>query len=190
VFGRVGLGIIAAIIIGVTFAVKPSKEVALSGQSAQRQLLCDCVWDGTNPVNISGKFKLFIRHAQSEFWSVGKHLAIGCFIAAAFQVFGSADYLADTGGGLVVSLIVMMAMSFLLSLCSSSDAVVARSFVNRLPGGAIMGFLVFGPMMDVKNVLMLGSGLFTRRFICRLAITVFIVCFTVVFAAYQFGLFS
>lgn len=45
----------------------------------------------------------------------------------------------------------MMVMAFGLSLCSSSDAVITRSFAAQLPMGAIMGFLVFGPMMDIKT---------------------------------------
>jgi uncharacterized membrane protein YraQ (UPF0718 family) len=74
----------------------------------------------------------------------------------------------------------MMVMAFLLSLCSSSDAVVARSFSADFSVGASMGFLVFGPMMDIKNVLMLLSG-FSGRFVRRLAVTTFIVCYVVVF---------
>ena len=81
---------------------------------------------------------------------------------------------------LAVSIIIMMTMAFVLSLCSSSDAVIARSFANQFPMGAIMGFLVFGPMMDIKNVMMLSSG-FSKSFIVKLLFTAFIVCFAVVF---------
>ena len=69
-----------------------------------------------------------------------------------------------------------MVMAFVLSLCSSSDAVVARSMASSFPMGGILGFLVFGPMMDIKNVAMLLSG-FGKTFIIRLTVTVFVVCF-------------
>jgi uncharacterized membrane protein YraQ (UPF0718 family) len=49
-----------------------------------------------------------------------------------------------------------------------------------------MGFLVFGPMMDVKNVLML-SSCFSKRFVTRLAFTAFVVCFAVVFLFSDWG---
>ena len=81
----------------------------------------------------------------------------------------------------------MMGLAFLLSLCSSSDAVVARSFSNTVPTGAVMGFLVFGPMLDIKNVIML-SGSLPRRFLLRLGLTVFLVDFAVLFLAFHFGL--
>lgn len=77
------------------------------------------------------------------------------------------------------ALLVMMGMAFVLSLCSSSDAVVARSMAGSLPVGAIVGFLVFGPMMDIKNAAMLLSG-FKSGFVVRLFVTAFLVCFLVI----------
>ena len=44
-----------------------------------------------------------------------------------------------------------------------------------------MGFLVFGPMIDIKNLIMLSGG-FTRKFVLKLFIAVFAICFLVVFA--------
>ena len=46
-----------------------------------------------------------------------------------------------------------------------------------------MSFLVFGPMMDIKNIMMLSSG-FSKRFIGKLLLTAFIVCFVIIFAVY------
>ena len=85
--------------------------------------------------------------------------------------------------GLAASILLMMAAAFILSLCSSSDAVIARSFASQLPAGAVMGFLVFGPMMDIKNMLMLSSG-FTKGFIVKLMLVTVGVCFFLVFLLY------
>jgi uncharacterized membrane protein YraQ (UPF0718 family) len=111
---------------------------------------------------------------------VGKYLVIGAFVSALFQTIGTRNLSLTDGAGYALSVFVMMVMAFLLSLCSSSDAVVARSFSADFSVGASMGFLVFGPMMDIKNVLMLLSG-FSGRFVRRLAVTTFIVCYVVVF---------
>jgi uncharacterized membrane protein YraQ (UPF0718 family) len=188
VAARVALGIIAAVIVGIVTHLRPPESVGSGG--VPDSLLCDCAGYG-GPARVLGlpdKLSLFIRHAQSEFWGVGKYLAVGCFLAAAFQAVGFGANAVTTGYGLAASVVAMMAASFLLSLCSSSDAVIARSFANQLPVGALMGFMVFGPMMDIKNILMLSSGFFTRRFIGRLVALTFIVCFGVVFAAYSLNI--
>lgn len=181
VVGRVCLGIMAAVLIGIIFAIRPPKGQILAGGALDRLMCsCGCYEDAESVTTFRGKVGLLIRHAQAEFFSVGKYLVIGTFIASIFQVAGTGIFTAaQSGAGLAISILIMMAMGFLLSLCSSSDAVVARSFANQFPLGAIMGFLVFGPMMDIKNVLMLSAG-FSKRFIGKLLFTVFIVCFAVV----------
>jgi uncharacterized membrane protein YraQ (UPF0718 family) len=188
VIGRAALGIIAAVIIGLIFAIRPPEGHILSGGGLGRLMCsCGCYEDIESVTTFTGKLRLFIRHSQAEFFDVGKYLVIGSFVASIFQVWGTGWFIsAQSGAGLALSIVIMMVMSFVLSLCSSSDAVVARSFTRQFPMGAIMGFLVFGPMMDIKNVMMLSSG-FSKRFIGKLLFTTFIVCFAVVFILYGLG---
>lgn len=188
VIGRVSLGIIAAVIIGLIFAVWPPKGNVLSGGALDRLMCsCGCYEDAGSITTFSGKIGLFVRHSQAEFFSVGKYLVIGTFIASIFQVLGTGIFTAaQSGAGLAFSMIIMMVMAFVLSLCSSSDAVIARSFANQFPMGAIMGFLVFGPIMDIKNVMMLSSG-FSKSFIGKLLFTAFVICFAVVFLLTSLG---
>ncbi|HHV08752.1 MAG TPA: permease [Clostridiales bacterium] len=182
VAGRVCYGIIASLIIGLTVATWPPKGQVLSGGVLDRLMCsCGCYEAAESVTTFKGKVGLFLRHSQAEFFNVGKYLVIGTFIASIFQFFGTKIFTtAQDGAGLVVSILIMMVMAFVLSLCSSSDAVIARSLAKQFPTSAIMGFLVFGPMMDIKNVMMLSSG-FSKRFIGRLLIVTFIVCFALVF---------
>lgn len=189
VIGRVCFGIIAAVIIGAIFAIRPVKDNnVLSGGTLDRLMCsCGCYEDAGSITTLSGKISLFIRHSQAEFFSVGKYLVMGTFIASIFQIMGTGVFTsAQKGAGLAFSIIIMMIMAFVLSLCSSSDAIIARSFANQFPMGAIMGFLVFGPMMDIKNVMMLSSG-FSKKFIGKLLFISFMVCFTVVFMFSRLG---
>jgi uncharacterized membrane protein YraQ (UPF0718 family) len=188
VLGRVCFGVVSAALIGLVFALRPPKDPILSG-GAFAGTLCGCgCYEGAETVaGLWGKADLFFRHAQAEFFDVGKYLMIGIFVSSVFQTFGAGVFVSAQGGaGLAASVAVMMLMGFALSLCSSSDAVVARGFANRFPPGALMGFLVFGPMMDIKNVLML-SSCFSKRFVIRLAFTTFAVCFAVVFLFFNWG---
>lgn len=179
---RVGLGLLCAVLIGLSFSGVKAKDAGASGGGFGALCGCGCSSDPD-----AGKLQNFLLHAQSEFFGVGKYLLLGAFVSALFQTAGAGVSRAGVGERLLPSLLAMMAMAFFFSLCSSSDAVVARSFAAQFPMGALMGFLVFGPMMDVKNVLML-SGSFSVKFVLRLALTMFLVCGGAVFAAFSLGL--
>lgn len=183
---RVALGILCAVLVGLTFAGRDLKRGDMSGGLGGKLCACGC-YSGAPASDRCGKALLYLRHAQSEFFNVGKYLMLGAFVSALFQTLcGSMSWKADRGG-LLVSILLMMGMAFLLSLCSSSDAVVARSFAGQFPTGALMAFLVFGPMMDIKNVILLSSS-FSKRFVLRLSLTMFLACALVVFFAFHFGL--
>jgi uncharacterized membrane protein YraQ (UPF0718 family) len=188
VAARICLGIVSSVIIGLFFAPRSSKKDEVLRGGAFYRLMCGCSGyeDLGSAATFRGKTALFIRHSQTEFFSVGKYLVIGTFFASFFQMSGTYSFAAaQNRGGLAASLLVMMMMAFALSLCSSSDAVIARSFARQFPMGALMGFLVFGPMMDIKNVMMLSSG-FSARFIGKLLAVAFLVCFFVVFIFFSF----
>ena len=66
----------------------------------------------------------------------------------------------------------MMTLAGILSLCSSSDAFIAATFVS-FPAVAKLAFMVFGPMMDLK-LLFIYSAVFTKRFVFGLAVGLFV----------------
>ena len=74
-----------------------------------------------------------------------------------------------------------MAIAFLCSLCSTSDAVIVASMTGVLPASAMLAFLLFGPMLDLKNTLMLVTEC-RPRFIIRFVVTVAAACFPVAVA--------
>jgi len=61
------------------------------------------------------------------------------------------NYLAQDGK-LIEGTVFMIGLSFVLSLCSTSDAFVAATSFERIGRVPKMAFLVFGPMMDVKLI--------------------------------------
>ena len=56
----------------------------------------------------------------------------------------------------------MIALAVLLSVCSTVDAFVVLGFAGTFTTGAILAFLVFGPMVDIKSTLMFLT-VFERR---------------------------
>ncbi|MNO22827.1 putative permease [compost metagenome] len=106
-------------------------------------------------------------HAIEEFFSVGKYLVLGAFIAASMQTFIPTSTLVHMGNNPLTSILVMITLAFVMSLCSEADAFIASSFRSTFSLGSISAFLVFGPMIDIKNTLML-LGAFKGKFVFTL----------------------
>ncbi|RDI45570.1 permease [Falsibacillus pallidus] len=125
---------------------------------------------------IWGKIKGTLQHTIDEFFSVGKFLVLGAFVAAAMQTYVKTSTLTSLGHGEYSSSIVMMALTYVLSLCSEADAFIASSFRSTFSTTALVAFLVFGPMFDIKNTLML-LGVFKKKFVMYLFLYVSILVF-------------
>lgn len=105
--------------------------------------------------------------AGDEFFEMGRYLIIGSLLAATMQTFVSQEVLLALGRGPVVSVIVMQALAFLLSVCSTVDSFLALAFAGTFTTGSILAFLTFGPMVDIKSTLMF-AGVFKPRVVVYL----------------------
>ncbi len=126
--------------------------------------------------------KDILAHTNEEIKSVGAYLIFGAIIAAVIQMFVPKDLLVSIGTGRISSTFTMMSMAFVLSLCSEADAFIASTFMIRFASASVLTFLITGPMIDIKNTLML-LGSFKKRFVIKLILTILIVCFVLGIAA-------
>ena len=120
---------------------------------------------------LQAKVYALLMHTCSEFFTTGPFLIFGAFITALIRAAVPQEFFSITSGSAAGSLLVMMLFAFVFSACSTSDAFIARSFLNRFSFGSILGFLVYGPMMDIKNLFMLLS-LFKKRFVIELTLII------------------
>lgn len=98
-----------------------------------------------------------VRLASSEFFDMGRYLVLGTALAAGLQTFVAQEALRSVATQPVLSVVAMAGLAFLLSVCSTTDAILALSFANPINGfttGSIITFLSFGPMVDIKSTLM------------------------------------
>jgi uncharacterized protein len=185
---RTVLGLSSALIIGWTVSVLPKKESYLKEISQEHD--CGCAHDGcehTHSRGIKEKCIAIIDHTGLELYAVGRFLILGAFISAMMQTFLPRPFLMTLGQGPVLSVLVMMALAYLLSLCSEADAFIARTFVGYFSTGSIFAFMLFGPLIDVKNTLMLLEG-FKAKFVIILIIITFVVAFSFGIAINFFGI--
>ena len=140
---------------------------------------CGCGGDAIGagkPKKAKDVIREIISHTSREIQTVGAYLIFGAIIAAAMQIFVPKDALVAIGTGRFSSTFVMMGLAFVLSLCSEADAFIASTFMLRFSAASVLTFLITGPMIDIKNTLML-LGSFKKRFVIKLIIIILTVCF-------------
>jgi uncharacterized membrane protein YraQ (UPF0718 family) len=87
-----------------------------------------------------------------EIRELGGVLILGSAIAAIVQIFVPRDIIISLGQGPVSSIIAMLILATVVSICSTVDAFFALSFASTFTTGSLLAFLVFGPMIDIKAI--------------------------------------
>ncbi|WP_144556026.1 permease [Bacillus sp. X1(2014)] len=155
---RMGLGFLIAVIVSLIVSL------IFKGKQLKSFISTTPVHTHSKKETILIRFWGMLTHSIDEFFDMGKYLIMGAFLAAFVQTYLPAKALLEAGNGTVSSLLVMMGLAYVLSLCSEADAFIGASFSSIFPTSAILGFLIFGPMMDLKNTLMMLS-VFRSRFV-------------------------
>ncbi len=108
--------------------------------------------------------KLFqvLVQAIDEFFDTGRYLVFGCLFASLVQVTSQHGSSLRSVRHRLLLFSFLMVLSFLLSLCSEADAFVGSSLLTSFGVAPVLAFLVIGPMLDVKNLLMMKNYLKTR----------------------------
>lgn len=154
--GRLGLSLLIAMTTGVFFSiVKSPTEVLLPSQWLHKDAIpLQTLEPSKAQYSVGEKLKQVTVIAADEFYEMGRFLILGAALAAAMQTLIPQELLVQVGRGPVTSVLVMLALAVILSICSTVDAFVALGFVNVFSPGAIIAFLIFGPMVDIKTTLM------------------------------------
>jgi uncharacterized protein len=82
-------------------------------------------------------------------------LVVGCAVAGFIQVAVSRDLLLTLGQNPVWSVLALMGLAFVIAICSTVDAFFVLSLGSLFTPGAVVAFLVFGPMIDIKMLALL-----------------------------------
>lgn len=177
---RAAAALVVSILVALLLA-KSVKENPLShhGDSCHdhdHACGCSCAHEHHEKETALQKVYETLSHASDEFFHMGKYLIIGAFLAAVLQVVVSREVLLSVGQSPIPATASMMGLAYGLSLCSEADAFIAATFVQSFSLSSILAFLVFGPMLDIKNTLMLLST-FKAQFVFRLIAAVTLIVF-------------
>jgi len=101
---------------------------------------------------LANKLRLVVDNSIQELRELGGVMVLGSAIAAAIQVLAPRELILSLGAGPITSIVVMLILAVVVSICSTVDSFFALSFASTFSSGSLLAFLVFGPMIDIKSV--------------------------------------
>jgi uncharacterized membrane protein YraQ (UPF0718 family) len=110
-----------------------------------------------------------LRHGSQEFLSLALVLVVGCAIAALVQSLVPRQWFLALGSLPTVSILALMLFALVVSVCSSVDAFLALGFAAQVTPGALLAFLLLGPVIDLKLFGLLGQIFRPRALLLTLA---------------------
>ncbi|WP_427876049.1 permease [Gardnerella sp. 2492-Sm] len=176
---RIALGVAVAILVGLSFVIFPQKTPVLREKIMSDVDCACCEHNSPIPINRSfiGDIKRYVKHLMGDILVLLPIIVFGAAVASLIRAWLGSDPASRINATTaLVAIPAMMLVAYASSLCSSSDAVIARSLAASLPMSSVMVFLLFGPMLDLKNTLMLVSDC-KAKFVLRLTLTIAIMCF-------------
>jgi uncharacterized membrane protein YraQ (UPF0718 family) len=162
---RLGLTFAVAIGVGLLLSLHPRPRALLRAEPAPAAAHAHASVEATPRV------RAFARGALDEFAEMGAVLVAGAALAAIVQTLVPRATLLDLGQGPAVSVAVMMVLAVVLSVCSTVDAFVALAYAGTFTDGSLLAFLVFGPMIDIKSVLLMLTVFSARTVALVVAVT-------------------
>jgi uncharacterized protein len=157
VIGRAALALVAALAVGWVVGRRSRDEILRRPA------------EPTEDHTHERRGRAFFTHLATDFLYLGRFLVIGAAAAGLLQTFVPQSLIGAVADAPVLSIVAMMALAAVLSLCSESDAFVAASFVQFGPSSQL-AFLVFGPMVDAKLVA-LYAGTFGKGVLRAVVVT-------------------
>ena len=167
---RIGFGILISFIVGILISFISKKTEIIDNKKINDDL-CSC--GGVHQKN-DNHFWNIIWNSKEEFLGIMKYLIIGSLITTIVQFIINKTGLNLAVSNNIIQIIVMMIFAYIISLCSTADAFIARSFINQVSNSSILAFLILGPMIDLKNTLVLCDN-FKKKFVFQLLLLLMVV---------------
>ena len=174
---RLILGISISFIIGIVMGIL-FKDIKVVENDDDEDDHCECHHEHCEhhhkvDKSLKGRLLSIITHTETDLFEVVKYLMFGALLASLFQVIIPRNILSVFSDNNLLSVVVLMLFAYLVSLCSTSDSFVGKSLLNVFPGSAVLAYLILGPMIDIKNTIVL-LGNYNKTFTYILITLIFI----------------
>ncbi len=169
---RLLFGVLIALIIGIIIGIIFDKKDIVTNNNDDS---CDHCHHKIKHTFKNDLLSIF-KHTALDMFEVVKYLMFGALIASLVQVLLPRDILVMFNNNQILSIITLMIFAYLISLCSTSDSFVGKSLSSIFSNGSIMAYLLLGPMIDIKNTIVL-FGNYKKSFVITLISLIFIIIF-------------
>ncbi len=163
-------GFAIANIIGWLFSLHPDQSSILNSRFAAECELPADDHDHARESRLGKSRDLFTRESAV----ILPALVIGSLIAGLVQVAIPRSVLVALGSNPLWSVLALMGLAFVISICSNIDAFFILPFATTFMPGGIAAFLIFGPIIDLKMLAMMRTT-FTTRTLIQLTVIVALV---------------
>lgn len=180
---RLIFGILIALIIGVIIGIIfGNKDIITNNETicecGHHHDKCECHHHEHkhHKHSLKNDFLSIVEHTCEDLFEVVKFLMFGALIASLVQVLIPRNILVMFNTYPVISIIALSVFAYLISLCSTSDSFVGKSLLSSFGEKAILAYLLVGPMIDIKNTIVL-LGNYKKSFVITLILLIFLVVF-------------
>jgi len=158
-------GFLIANMIGWLFSKHPDQDSLLTDRFAAECRLPDP--HEHDQTRWQKSVELFTR----ESGVIMPALFIGSLIAGLVQVAVPRSVLLSLGSNPLWSILAMMALAFVISVCSNVDSFFILPFASTFMPGSIAVFLLFGPIIDIKMLTLMRTT-FRAKVLVQLTVIV------------------
>jgi uncharacterized membrane protein YraQ (UPF0718 family) len=142
-------GFAIANLLGWVFSRHPAPSSLLTNRFQQ---VCE---HGAHGHGDGGRMPRALGMFAKETSAMLPALFVGAALAGLIQVVVSRDLLVTLGSNPLWSVVALMALAFVIAICSNVDAFFILAFGSTFLPGAIVAFLVFGAIIDIKMLTLL-----------------------------------
>ena len=158
-------GFVIANVIGWLFSKHPDQDSLLTDRFAAECRIPDPHEHDQTPWQKS--VELFTRETAV----IMPALFIGSLVAGLVQVAVPRSVLLSLGSNPLWSILAMMALAFVISVCSNVDSFFILPFASTFMPGSIAVFLLFGPIIDIKMLTLMRTT-FRAKVLVQLTVIV------------------
>jgi uncharacterized protein len=179
---RLVSGYVVAVVVGLVVSrLNPARLIggqAVATRTGRRRTTLSIATmpdapDASRGVSVGQRLIGAVQLASDDFIDTATYFMIGAAVASVFNTAVDQKIILPLASSPILSVVAMMVIAGILTLCSSSDAFIAATFTS-FPIPARMAFLIFGPMFNFK-LPFLYSSLLKKRAVIALGVGLFII---------------